>query len=133
MTRLCLSSGRWWRCCWGEGRGDDREEFAGNVAFEAADDLFGGFPFCGTAVGVVAGTGISTQAGEHDGVEGAVGASVAAAVEPVSDGLAGGGFDRADAAQGGERGGAGPPGGGVAGGDQQRRGGGRGRPVGVGE
>ena len=60
---------------------------------------------------------------EDDRVEGGVGLSVAAAVEPATLGLAGGGFDRADAAERGEGGLAVEALGVVAGGDEQRGGG----------
>ena len=109
---------------WGLGwLGDELVDLAGDVALQAAD----GFP-AGLAVGdapgeVGAGVGIPAQPGEHDGVQGAVGASVTTAVEPATLGLAGGGLDRADAAERGEGCFVVEALGVVAGGDEQRRGG----------
>jgi hypothetical protein len=51
-----------------------------------------------------AGAGAAADPGERDGVDGAVEGPVAAAVEPVPDGLAAAGWDRAGAAERGERG-----------------------------
>ena len=68
---------------------------------------------------VGAGAGVPAQPAEHDAVEGGVGLAVAAAVEPVPVGLAGGGGDRGDAAEHGERGLGAQPVGVVPGGDQQ--------------
>ena len=59
---------------------------------------------------------------QRDAVQGVVGLPVTAAGQPVAAGLAGGGRDRRDAAQGGEGGLAGEPVGVEPGGDQQLRG-----------
>src|SRR4051794_28538513 len=56
------------------------------------------------AFDVGAGGGIPAQAGESDAVQGGVGLPIAAAVESAPQGLAGGRFDRADSAEGGEGG-----------------------------
>jgi hypothetical protein len=62
---------------------------------------------------------VPAQSDEHDPVEGGVGLPVAAAVEPMPDGLAGGRLDWAGTAQRREGGVAGEAGGVVTGGDQQ--------------
>ena len=80
-------------------------------------------PSASAALEVVAGALVPAEPGQDDAVEGGVGLPVAAAVEAVSLGLAGGCFDGADAAQGGEGGLASQPFGVVAGGDEQRGGG----------
>src|SRR5918995_285765 len=99
---LWMSSGTSAR--WGLGwLGDELVDLAGDVALQAAD----GFP-AGLAVG---------------DAPGEVGASVATAVEPATLGLAGGGLDRADAAERGEGCFVVEALGVVAGGDEQRRGG----------
>ena len=67
---------------------DEGEDLAGDVAFEAADDLFLGQAFFGTPLHVGASTGFPAQTAQCDAVEGGVGLSVAAAVEPVPDGVA---------------------------------------------
>jgi hypothetical protein len=77
---------------------------AGYSTNKAAHDLLGAFALRGAPLGVGAGGGVDAQAGERDHPQRVVGLAVAAAVEPVADGLAGGGLDRADAAQGGKRG-----------------------------
>jgi hypothetical protein len=81
----------------------DAEEASGEVALEAAVDVAVGFAFGGAAGDVGLGFGVvAASAGERDAVDGGVELAVAAAVQPVSGGLAGGGFQRADAGQGGE-------------------------------
>src|SRR5690242_7416970 len=59
-----------------DGRRDGVEQggvdLAGDVAFEAADDLFSGHAFFGAACGVGAGAGVPAQPAEHDPVERAV-------------------------------------------------------------
>ena len=77
-------------------------DFSGDVAFEAADDLGFGQAFFGASFDVGAGGGVVAQAAEHDPVEGGVGLAVAAAVEAVSLGVAGGCGDGVDAGEGGE-------------------------------
>src|SRR5215210_261552 len=80
------------------------EDLAGNVALEAADDLLAGLVLGCTASSVGAGGFMPPQTDDHDAVEGGVGLPVAAAVEPVADGLARGCFNRGGAAERGERG-----------------------------
>jgi hypothetical protein len=75
-------------------RDDDLVELAGDVALEASDDLFLGQAVFGASFHVGAGAEIPAQAAEHDAVERFVGLTVAAAVEAVAVGLAGGGGDR---------------------------------------
>jgi hypothetical protein len=77
-------------------------ELSCDVAFQTADDLAPGHAFGCASLQVGLGAFIPAQAGLDDAVEGGVGLSVAAAVQAPSLGLAGGLFDRADAAQGGE-------------------------------
>jgi hypothetical protein len=59
---------------------------------------------CATAFGVGTGLGVEAEPGLDDDVEGAVELAVAAAVEPVPDGVARGGLLRGDAGEGGEGG-----------------------------
>jgi len=77
-------------------------ELAGDVSLKAA----AGFPWCfslGGAPGDVgAGAGAAAHPAHRDGVDGPVQRPVAAAVEPVPDGLAAAGRDRAGAAERGE-------------------------------
>ena len=107
--------------CWSdrvsaEVEGDeDVVDLAGDVAFQASDDLGFGESFLGAALGVGAASGVVAEAVEHDDVEGVVGVAVAASVESVSVGAAAAGRDRRDAAQVGERGFGGDPVGVVAG------------------
>src|SRR5713101_8503215 len=72
-------------------------DLAGDVALEAADDLFLAEAFGDAALGVGAGASAGAQPTDGDQGGGAVGVAVAAAVEPVSGGAAGGGVDRAGA------------------------------------
>ena len=77
-------------------------DFAGDVAFEAADGVAGGFAFAGAPRGVGLGAGVVAEADHGDAPEGLVGVAVAAAVEAVAGGLPAGGLDGAGAAEGGE-------------------------------
>jgi len=79
-------------------------EFAGDVPLEAAADFPGGLPLGGAARDVGAGAGTAAHPDQRDGVDGAVQRPVTAAVEPVPDGHAAAGRDRAGATQSGERG-----------------------------
>src|SRR5215208_4284287 len=81
------------------GLAEGGEDLAGDVALEAPHDLSAGPALGGAAGGVVAGGLVPAQSDEHDPVEGGVGLPVAAAVEPMPDGLAGGRLDRAGTAQ----------------------------------
>ena len=94
---------------------EDVVDLAGDVAFQASDDLGFGQAFLGAAFGVGAAAGVVAEPVEHHDVEGVVGVAVAAAVEAVSVGAAAAGRDRGDAAQVGERGFGGDPVGVVAG------------------
>ena len=94
---LCLSSRRWWVL-------EESVEVAGEVALEAAGGLAAALSFLDSALDVVDGWSVHSASGEDDLVEGAVELSVAAAVEPVADRLAGGGRDRGGAGEPGEGG-----------------------------
>src|SRR6266516_4801264 len=94
-------------------------DLAGDVALEAADDLFLAEAFGDAALGVGAGASAVAQPADSDQVEGTVGLAIAAAVEPVSGGAAGGGGDRAGAAEVGEGGLAAQPFDVLAGADEQ--------------
>ena len=65
--------------CWSdrfsaEVEGDeDVVDLAGDVAFQASDDLGFGESFVGSALGVGAASGVVAEAVEHDDVEGVVG------------------------------------------------------------
>ena len=63
-------------------------DLAGDVAFEAADDLGFGFSFCGAPLGVGAGGGVRAEAGEHDSPQGVIRLAVTARVKAVPGGLA---------------------------------------------
>src|SRR5262249_39788037 len=104
---------------WPLGAAEGVVDLAGDVALEAADDLFLGLPLGGAPRRVGLGPRVAGRAGHGDRPQRGVGLPVAAAVEPVAELLAGGGIDRAGAAQRGETGLAADPAGVVAGGDQQ--------------
>src|SRR2546430_14284765 len=87
-------------------------DFADDVALEAADDLFLAEALCGASVHVGLGSWVVAHSGQGDGVEGAVGGAVAAAVEAVSGGGARAGPGGGHAPQVGPGGCAAPPGGG---------------------
>ena len=95
------------------------EGFAGDVALEDADDLAGRLAFGAAPGDVVLGRLVRAHAGDHDAVEGVVGLAVAAAVEPVTAGLARGRLEGGDAAEVGECRFVAQPFGVVAGGDEQ--------------
>lgn len=66
---------------------DGGEDLAGDVALEAADDLFLGSAFLGAPVDVGAGAGVPAELAYDYPVEGGVGCPVAAAVEAVTVGV----------------------------------------------
>jgi len=86
----------------GERAGELAVELAGDVPLEAAADLPGRLSLSGAPGHVSAGAGTAAHPGDRDGVDGPVEGTVAAAVEPVPDGLATAGWDWASAAEGGE-------------------------------
>src|SRR5947199_8629396 len=90
----------------GEGHrlGELAVELAGDASLEAAADFAWCFPLGGAPGDVGAGAGAAADPADRDGVDGAVECPVAAAVEPVPDGAAAAGRDRAGAAEGGEGG-----------------------------
>jgi hypothetical protein len=94
---LCLSSRRW-RVL------EESVEVAGEVALEAAGGLAAALPFLDPALDVVDGRSVHSPSGDDNLMERAVELSVAAAVEPVADRLAGGGGDRGGAGEPGEGG-----------------------------
>jgi Insertion element 4 transposase N-terminal len=94
---LCLSSsdhgGSWYE------RGvNDLEQVAGQIPLETPHDLALGAAFCRAPCEVGAGTRLVAEPGHDDAEQCGVGLAVAAAVEAVSGGLAGGHFDWADSA-----------------------------------
>src|SRR6266700_6855830 len=74
-------------------------DLAGDVAFQAADDLAFALAFVGAPFDVVLGRLVVAHADEDDPVERRVGLPVAASVEPVPAGLAGRGGGRLGAAE----------------------------------
>jgi hypothetical protein len=68
--------------------GDRVVDLSGHVALEAPDGLAAALSLRDAPVQVGAGALVPAQAGQHDGVQGAVGLAVAAAVEAVTLGLA---------------------------------------------
>ena len=85
LNLLCMSSSR--RRC---DRGVELPvDLTGEVALERAADLARGAPLRGALVDVGAGLGVHAHAGDDGHVQGAVEASVAAAVDAVSNGVAG--------------------------------------------
>ena len=78
-------------------------EVAGEVALEATGCFASGLPFLGSPVDVVDCRLVPAASGDDDLVEGAVEFAVAASVEAVADGLAGGGGDRCGAGEARER------------------------------
>jgi hypothetical protein len=82
---------------------EEAVEAAGEVALEAADGFAVSLAFADASVDVVDRGRVGSAPGDEDVVEGAVQLAVAAAVEAVSDGLAGGGGDRCCARESGER------------------------------
>src|SRR5260221_2768775 len=77
-------------------------DLAGDVALQAADDLFPGQPFLGAPLDVGAGGRVAragAHPGDHDPPQGVVSLAVAAAVEAMTADLPRGGGDRRDGAQ----------------------------------
>src|SRR6266508_592714 len=79
-------------------------EAAGEVAFEAAVCFSAGLSLLDSSFDVGDRGWVPAASVDEDHVDCAVEAAVAAAVEAVPDGLAGGGRDRRDAGEAGERG-----------------------------
>jgi hypothetical protein len=82
---------------------------SGEVAFEAADGVFGALAFCAFASDVILGLGVAAQPRYRDAMNRRVDLAVAAAVEPMPVGLAGADRDRGDAGGAGELGVRGEP------------------------
>lgn len=108
---LCLSSGPFRAFLGGCGhllvdgcRDKAAVDLAGEVALEAAHDLGFGLAFGGAPVDVGPGGFVPVHSGDDGAVEGGVGLAVAAAVEPVTGGLSGGGWDWVGATECGESG-----------------------------
>lgn len=70
---------------------EESVEAAGGVAPEAASCVAAALSFADAPFDVVNGWSVYATSGEDDLVEGAVELPIAAAVEPVADGLPGGG------------------------------------------
>src|SRR6266536_114697 len=98
-------------------------DFAGEVAFEAADDVAFGQSLSDAFLQVGLGAFAVGEADDDDAVQGGVGVAVTAAVEAVFVGAAAAGLDRGDTAEVGEGGFAVQPVGVVTGGGQQLGGG----------
>src|SRR5688500_13394337 len=79
-------------------------ELTSDVALEAALDLAVGSAFGVASFGVGAGGGVVAEAAEGDDMQRAVELSVAGTVEPVADGLPGGGGGWGSAGEHGEGG-----------------------------
>src|SRR5512132_4394012 len=118
----CLSSGPGLDVLLGW-RLEEVVDLAGHIALEAADDLGLGVALGDAAGDVVLGALVDAHAGDHDQVQRRVGLAVAAPVEPVALGLAGGGGQWRGGAEHRDGGFAAQPLGVVAGGDQQLPGG----------
>ena len=73
----------------------DSKDLSNNEALEASDNLGLALSLGGTPLDVVEGGLVNAHAHDDHTVEGGIGLSVAAAVEPVSAGLAAGCWDRA--------------------------------------
>src|SRR5690242_369289 len=82
--------------------GEGVVDLAGDIAFEAAEDVSFGQTFGGAAGDVVAGALVVAHADQDDGVQGAVGGAVTAAVEAVAVSASRGCGDGGDAGQMGE-------------------------------
>ena len=80
------------------------EDLASNLAFEATDDFSLVHSLAGATAHVCLGPDVMTKPDQDDAIEGRIGLAVAAAVEPVPVGLAGGSRYRAHSAQGCEGG-----------------------------
>src|SRR5829696_7296069 len=97
---MLLWFGKWVRGTVLDDQGGQRvEDLAGDVALQAADDLGLRQAFVGAALGVGAGAGVVAEAAKNDNVERVVGATVAAAIEPVAVGASAAGGDRCGAAE----------------------------------
>src|SRR5579859_1520268 len=83
---------------------EEPEQLTGGIALETASNLRQRPAFGGATDNVVAGGLVVSAASEDDAVEGRVELTVTPAVEAMTDGLARGGGDRADAGQGGKGG-----------------------------
>src|SRR6202521_4055554 len=83
---------------------EEPEQLPGKVPLEAASNVSSGLPFCGATSDVIACGLVVAAASEDDDVESRVELAVAAAIEPMTDGLSGGSGDRSDPGQGGKGG-----------------------------
>lgn len=101
---LWMSSGELGFLSDGVCAGDVAVDLSRYVAFQAADRFSAGVAFGDASSDVVPGSSVPSQARECDRVESGVRCSVAAAVESTPVGLARGGFDGADSAEGCEGG-----------------------------
>ena len=97
---MLLWFGKWVRGTVLDDQGGQRvEDLAGDVALQASDDFGLRQAFVGAALGVGAGAWVVAEAAKNDNVERVVGATVAAAIEPVAVGASAAGGDRCGAAE----------------------------------
>ncbi len=82
----------------------ESEDFASDIAFEAADDLWLAHSFLRSARHIVRRPLVVAEPDEDDPMESCVGLTVATTVEPVPIGLAGGSRQRTDSTESGEGG-----------------------------
>ena len=80
------------------------EDFASDIAFEAADDLSFAHALLGAAPHIRDGSLIVAEPNHNHPMKSGVGLAVAATVEPVPIGLAGGSRQRTDSTESGEGG-----------------------------
>ena len=67
--------------------GEEPEDFAGDIALEATDDLSLAHPFPSAALHVGPSSWVVAQSHDYDPIEGCVGPAVASAIEPMSIGF----------------------------------------------
>src|SRR3712207_6559120 len=85
---LCRSSGFERRVCRLRRSAAIAEDFAGDEALQATDDLRFRLPFARTPLDIVEARLVAAHAGDDDPVKGGVGLPIATAVEPVAGRLA---------------------------------------------
>ena len=83
---------------------EGREDFASDIAFEAADHLSLAHSLGGATTHVCVGPAIMAESDDNDAIESRIGLTIPASVEPMAVGLAGGSRYGTYTAQRGERG-----------------------------